>query len=150
MFERSSSEGRWPLKDKRLTCMLVLVDLGVGGGRLLSSCLVEELVLPLTRLLLVLTVTLFGINEPLVSAPIRGDPLGVVAPLGVFALGGGSFERTECTLSSIFCILPIKPLIWYSELDLGTPSEPTLGRDWRVVRRLPEAVVAVAKDGPRE
>jgi hypothetical protein len=72
---------------------------------------VDELVLLLVRLFLFLTVTLLDMNEPPVSAPIRGDPFGVTAPLGVFALGGGSLERTECTLSSIFCILPIKPLI---------------------------------------
>ena len=86
----------------------MLVDLGVGGGRPLSSCLVDELVLLLVRLFLFLTVTLFGMNEPPASAPMRGDPFGVVAALGVFAFEGGSFE---CTLSSIFCILPIKPLI---------------------------------------
>lgn len=89
----------------------MLVDLGVGGGRPLSSCLVDELVLLLVRLFLFLTVTLFNMNEPPASAPMRGDPFGVVAALGVFAFEGGSFERTECTLSSIFCILLIKPLI---------------------------------------
>ena len=106
-----SSEGRGPPNDRRLTCILVLVDLGVGGGRLLSSGFVDELVLLLMRLFLFLTVTLPGIKEPPASAPMRGDPLGVVLPRVVFAFGGGSFERTECTLSSIFCILPIKPLI---------------------------------------
>ena len=83
----------------------------MGGGRWLSSCLVDELVLLLVCLLLFLTVMLLAMNEPPVSAPIRGDPFGVFAPLGVVAFGGGSFERTDCTLSSIFCILPIKPLI---------------------------------------
>ena len=105
----------------------------------------------LVCLFLFLTVTLLAMNEPPASAPILGDPFGVFAALGVFAFGGGSFERTDCTLSSIFCILPIKPLIWYNEPDLGTPSEPTLGRDWRVVRRFVEGVVVVAyADGPRE
>lgn len=110
--ERSSGGGRGPPNDKRLTCTLVLVDLGVGGGRPLpSSCLVEELVLLLARLFLFRTVMLLVMKDPPGRAPIRGEPLGVVAALGVFAFGGGSLERTECTLSSIFCILPIKPLI---------------------------------------
>jgi hypothetical protein len=107
----SSSCGRWPPNDRCLTCVLALVDLGVGGGRWLSSCLVDELVLLLVCLLLFLTVILLDMKEPPVSAPIRGDPFGVFAARGVFAFGGGSFERTDCTLSSIFCILPIKPLI---------------------------------------
>lgn len=39
------------------------------------------------------------------SADARGEDLGVVFE------GGGNFDRTECTLSSIFCIRPIRPLI---------------------------------------
>lgn len=47
-------------------------------------------------------------------------------------MGAGSLERAECTRSSSFCILPIKPRIWYREPDLGSPAAellPMLGRD---------------------
>lgn len=59
-------------------------------------------------------VTLAGTLFP--SAELRrGDPLLAVdnrgEAFGVELLGGGSLERTEWTLSSIFCIRPIKPLI---------------------------------------
>lgn len=37
---------------------------------------------------------------------VRGD-----APFGV-STGAGSLDRAECTLSSSFCILPMRPRIW--------------------------------------
>jgi hypothetical protein len=43
------------------------------------------------------------------EAPSRGDML--------FVAGPGSLDRAVCTRSSSFCILPIKPRIWYSDLD---------------------------------
>lgn len=84
-----------------------------------SSCSTEDVVLPLGRLLLRLTVTDEGILSPN-AEPVRGDPRGVP--------GAGSFDRAECTLCSIFCILPMSPLIWCSDSDRGNLSGALLGR----------------------
>lgn len=36
--------------------------------------------------------------------------------------GGGSLDLAECTRSSSFCILPIRPRIWQSDPDFGNPE----------------------------
>lgn len=36
--------------------------------------------------------------------------------------GGGSFDLAECTRSSNFCIFPIRPRIWHSDPDFGSPG----------------------------
>lgn len=96
MADRSTGRGR--PKDRRLTCESVNLELASS-----SSCIADEEVLVLMRFLLLRIVTLAGMFVPEVES--RGDALGVVL------LVGGNLERTEWTRSSIFCILPIKPLI---------------------------------------
>lgn len=83
----------------------------------------EEAVLPLGRVMLLRIVTEAGRCSPAVES-VRGEPVGVRVP------GAGSFERAECTRSSIFCMRPLSALIWYSESDLTRPSAgPVLGRE---------------------
>lgn len=131
--------------DKRLT--LVVDDLAAGEA---LSILEDRavLVLNLFRELLLRIVILAGTELPVIDES-RGEARGVMLFLGVPLVDGGSFERTEWTLSSIFCILPIRPLIWYNEPDLGRPSEGTLANlDIGAVLPL-LAEVDEAKDGPR-
>lgn len=85
---------------------------------------------------------------PSSADPARGDALGLLAD------AGGNFDLTDCTRSSIFCMRPIRPLIWYSEPDLGRASES----DWRglggggPMRWLPLVVdmLADVTEGPLE
>jgi len=114
---------------------------------LASSSFVVAEVLVLIRLRLLRTVTEEGtLTVPSAAVAVRGELRGE------FLDEGGSFDRTECTLSSIFCILPIRPLIWYNEPDLGSASAPLDGLDgggpifWLLDRVGPVAL----REGPRE
>jgi hypothetical protein len=57
------------------------------------------------------TVTVDGMDGRFVESLVRGDERGGVD------VGAGSFDRAVCTLSSSFCILPIRPLIWCKDLE---------------------------------
>lgn len=125
------------------------------SGCSLSRCEVLEMLLG--RLRPVRTVTDDGTltSKPFargefLMALVRGEFLGV----DPFDVDGGSLDLTECTRSSIFCIRPIRPLIWYSELDLGRDSDCAvvgLGRGGPI---RPVAVIAgvtpTDKEGPLE
>ena len=78
----------------------------VGAGAALSAATsfevaTEDTPLPLGRFMLLRIVTEAGRCSP----AGRGEPVGVRVP------GGGSFERAECTRSSIFCMRPRRALI---------------------------------------
>lgn len=98
--DRSEDSPDGVLNDRRLMC-----EVDDLPARMLSSSLVDDVVLLLIRFRVLLRIVMALGTELPEWAPNRGEPLGV----GAF--GGGSLERTECTLSSIFCIRPIKPLI---------------------------------------
>lgn len=90
-----------------------MADVDDLPAEMLSSSFADEDVLLLMRFRVPLRmVTLVGMTFP-PREPNRGDVLleSLGEALGVVLFGGGSFERTECTRSSIFCILPIRPLI---------------------------------------
>lgn len=108
------------------------------------------------RLLLLLTVTVLGMWCPSALA-FRGLARGGVC------VGAGSLDRTLCTRSSSFCMLPIRLRIWYRDPDLGRPPvgfPPTLGlaplyagavvRIEGVARPLGVAVGLAEMLGPRE
>jgi hypothetical protein len=78
--------------------------LGVSGARSDVSPFCEPILLG-GRLTLRRIVTEDGSASPS-AAPARGEPFGVLLPLGA-----GSFDLAECTRSSIFCILPLRLLI---------------------------------------
>jgi hypothetical protein len=52
----------------------------------------------------------------LTTDPERGEPREDVSD------GAGSLDLADWTRSSSFCILPIRPRIWNSEPDLGSPG----------------------------
>lgn len=56
------------------------------------------------------------IGVSLITDPERGDPREEVSD------GAGSRDLADWTRSSSFCILPIRPRIWNSEPDLGSPG----------------------------
>lgn len=101
--------------------------------------------LALGRFMLRRTVTDEGMPS-LNPGPVRGDPRGVP--------GAGSFDRAECTRSSIFCILPMRPLIWYKESERGSFSGALLARVLGLLGgfMVPETAVLLleAKEGPLE
>lgn len=66
----------------------------------------EPKLLPLSRLReLLLTVTVEGTGLSPITDPDRGDPSEEVSE------GAGSRDFADCTRSSSFCILPIRPRI---------------------------------------
>ena len=56
------------------------------------------------------------IGVSLITDPERGDPREEVSD------GAGSRDLADWTRSSSFCILPIRPRIWKSDPDLGSPG----------------------------
>lgn len=134
-------------KDRRFTCEPVNLSVdasssclnGGGGGAMLGRFLALRTVTLGDKLWLSRSNSGMGLGEAL-----NGDALP----------GGGNFDRTECTRSSIFCILPIRPLIWYSEPDLARGSAGCrlcLGGGGPIRVLVPASeLVADVIEGPRE
>jgi hypothetical protein len=145
----ATEEGRGMPNDRRL---IPLSRLGTSDAASEVPSANDPRLL-LGRLMLLRIVTDAG-KLSFSSALVLGDPLGVRS-----LFGAGNFDLAECTRSSIFCILPRRFLIWYSESDLGKGSVPVrLGRE--VTRGRGGGLMAFASDvdmpaleavdGPRE
>jgi len=117
----------------------------------------SEAGIPLGRRMLRRSVTEVGRESFWVIGPVfvvvRGEFLGVMF------LGAGNFERADCTLSSIFCILPLRFRIWSSESERGRASMVPKVLGLALIRGLAGGFIArvseVARlleviDGPRE
>lgn len=133
------------LYDKRLKWLSLRAPPLGDASSASSSCSTDDVVLALGRFMLRRTVTDEGMPS-LNPGPVRGDPRGVP--------GAGSFDRAECTRSSIFCILPMRPLIWYKESERGSFSGALLARVLGLLGgfMVPETAVLLleAKEGPLE
>lgn len=57
-----------------------------------------------------------GTGLSLTTDPERGEPREDVSD------GAGSRDLADCTRSSSFCILPIRPRIWNKDPDFGSPG----------------------------
>lgn len=80
-----------------------------------SSSRTDELTLPPLTRRRERIVTVVGINVDVDDENVegvRGVPLTLSA-------GAGSRDRADWTLSSSFCILPMRPRIWYNDPDRG-------------------------------
>ncbi len=107
-----------------------------------------EALLPPVRRLELRMVTVAGMYDWPKAELARGEARGGVL------VGAGSLDLAELTRSSSFCILPIRPRIWWREPEEGSvESWLMLSERERVVRRGItglERPVCARMEGPRE
>ena len=96
----ATDDGRGMPYERRLIRLSRLFSVSTDGVLSLSAN-AEDIALVRFAVLLRIVIE-DGMSSP---RAVLGDPFGVVL------LGAGSFDRAEWTLSSIFCILPMSPLI---------------------------------------
>lgn len=104
-----------------LSRLLLLGGRAVSSSSCGASDVVEGVAMFDGRLLVRLTVMEDGMLASrcwLNALAVRGEFRGVVL------LGGGNFDRAECTRSSIFCMRLRRLFIWYSDSERGRESRP--------------------------
>lgn len=65
-----------------------------------------------------------GDPRSFVGVLARPPPGAIILPAVVPGCGAGSFDRAECTRSSIFCMRPRRALIWCRESERGSALLP--------------------------